>query len=178
MTRALRLVGLTLLWVALWGELSVANLAGGALVGAAVVALFDTSRDERPTVRPAAAARFGVLFAAELVRSTVSVALAVIKPRSRVCPGIVTLSLPPCSGAVVTVIADAVTLTPGTLTLEVERDPTVLHIHVLDARRRDSTEASLERLAAAALDAFGTSPPEGHERPAMVTSWVGRRAGP
>ena len=66
MTRALRLVGLTLLWVALWGELSVANLAGGALVGAAVVALFDTSRDERPTVRPAAAARFGVLFAAGL----------------------------------------------------------------------------------------------------------------
>jgi multicomponent Na+:H+ antiporter subunit E len=56
---------------------------------------------------------------------------------------------------VVTLIADAITLTPGTLTLEVVADPLTLYVHVLDGRDLEAVRREVRRLEVLAVRAFG-----------------------
>jgi multicomponent Na+:H+ antiporter subunit E len=59
-------------------------------------------------------------------------------------------------------VADAVTLTPGTLTVEVRREPVpVLYVHVLHLRAVEDVRADVHRLRDLAERAFGSSPSTG-----------------
>ena len=84
------------------------------------------------------------------------VARAVISPRGALHTGIVAVPLRGCSDAVVTLIADAITLTPGTLTIEVRRDPPVLFVHALDLRDVAQVQADIRKLEVLAVRAFGS----------------------
>lgn len=154
-TLVARMLFLVVVWLALWSEVSVANVLSGVIVAGAVVGLFSTWREGPVVIRPVATLRFLLLFTVMLVRSTWAVALTVLAPGRRTHPAIVAMPLTGCSDAVVTVVANAVTLTPGTLTLEVRRQPTVLFIHVLDGRDLSAVRRDLRRLEVAAVGAFG-----------------------
>lgn len=155
MTRLVRGLLLLVVWLALWSDLSVANVASGVLVAAAIVAGFDTWRPGRVIVRPVHATRFVLWFAYKLVESTLVVARAVISPGSRVHTGIISVPLQGCSDVVATVIGDAISLTPGTLTLEVRRNPLVLYIHALDTRDLHAIRRDVRKLEVLAVRAFG-----------------------
>src|SRR5699024_7228863 len=109
MIRLARIVWITFLWVALWGELSIANLVGGVLVGVVLVVSFETWRADTLVVRPIRAIAFAGFFAYKLVESTLTVARTVIAPRDRVHQGIISVPLPDCSDAVATIVAGAIT---------------------------------------------------------------------
>lgn len=150
----------TVLWVALWGSLTWANLLGGlaVAVGVLTVARLPMSGAEtlgRMEVRPVRALAFLGYFAFKVVQSNVILARQVLALRSANEPGIIAVDLPHCSDAVVTVIANAITLTPGTLTIEVRRHPATVYVHVLDLRDPDAVRAELTRLAELAVRAFG-----------------------
>jgi multicomponent Na+:H+ antiporter subunit E len=98
---------------------------------------------------------FGVVFLYKLVESTVVVARTVIAPRDRVKSGIIAVPLHGCSDAVATLIADSISLTPGTLTLEVRRDPLILYVHALDTRNIETLRRDIHRLEFLAIRAFG-----------------------
>lgn len=155
MTRLVRVLWLTVIWVALWSDLSVANVASGLVVGAAVVVAFDTWHPGRVIVRPVRAVRFTLYFLYQLAVSTLTVARAVISPRDRLRTGIVAVPLQGCSDAVVTLLADAISLTPGTLTLEVRREPPTLYVHAMDVRDMDDLRRQLRTLERLAIEAFG-----------------------
>ena len=55
----------------------------------------------------------------------------------------------------VTLIADAITLTPGTLTLEVRRTPLTLYVHALDVRDPAVLQDEIRTLEVLAVKAFG-----------------------
>lgn len=155
MTRVVRLLGLTVVWIALWSDLTAANVLSGLLVAALIVASFDTWRPGLVIVRPVAAAKFAGYFAYQLAVSSLVVARTVIAPRDRIRTGIVAVPLRGCSDAVVTLIADAITLTPGTLTLEVRRDPLTLYVHALDVRDVTVLQQDVRTLEVLAVKAFG-----------------------
>ncbi len=155
MNRLVRLVLLTAIWVVLWSEPSVANVVGGLVVAGVIVALFDTWRRGPVIVRPLAAARFAAWFLWKLVESNVVVARTVVAPRDRIRTGIVAVPLRGCSDAVATLIADAISLTPGTLTLEVRRDPLTLYVHALDTRDVEQVQRDVRTLEVLAVRAFG-----------------------
>jgi len=155
MTRLLRLVLLTTIWVILWSDLSVANVLSGLVVAALTVAAFDTWRNSRVVVRPIAALRFFGYVAYQMAVSTLIVARTIISPRARIHRGIVAVPLRGCSDAVVTLIADAISLTPGTLTLEVRRAPLTLYVHALDVRDITVTQREVRTLETLAVLAFG-----------------------
>ena len=69
--------------------------------------------------------------------------------------GIVAVPLRGCSDAVATLIADAISLTPGTLTLEVRRDPLTLYVHALDTRDVEQVQRDVRTLEVLAVRAFG-----------------------
>lgn len=155
MTRLLRIVTMTAIWVVLWSELSVANVIGGVAVATVIALYFDTWRDGALVIRPWRAAVFLGFFAYKLVESTLVVARTVLAPRHRVRTGIIAVPLRGCSDAVATIVADSITLTPGTLTLEVQRDPLVLYVHALDTRDVDAVARDVRRLEVLAVRAFG-----------------------
>lgn len=156
MTRVVRFVALMLTWLALWSDISIANLLSGALVSGGVVLAFDTWQRGQPTFRPLQVLRFAAHFLYKLVEANVVVARTVISPRDRIHTGIVAVPVQGLPDAVVTLIADAISLTPGTLVLEVRRNPTVLFVHCLDLRDVDAVRAEVRRLEILAIRAFGS----------------------
>jgi multicomponent Na+:H+ antiporter subunit E len=79
----------------------------------------------------------------------------VVAPRDRIRTAIVAVPLRGCSDAVVTLIADAISLTPGTLTVEVRREPLTLYVHALDVRDVGVLQGEVRTLEVLAVKAFG-----------------------
>lgn len=174
MTRTVRVVMLVIIWLALWSQVSAANVLSGALLAGAIVLLFDTRRPGTVVVRPVHVARFAVHFVYKLVQASLVVARTVVTPQHRISTGIVAIPLRGCSDAVVTLIADTISLTPGTLTLEVRRDPLTLYIHALDIRNVEQVQAEARRLEVLAVKAFGPSAVVAELAVDDTTSWRGR----
>jgi multicomponent Na+:H+ antiporter subunit E len=131
-------------WILLWGELSVGNVATGLVLIPFVVYL---TRADRVTaghrVHLGHLMSLAGFFLVALVRSSAQVIMAVLAPNeARLRAGIVATPLTTSSRLVATLVSDLITLTPGTLVLEAAEQPTVLYVHVLglgdpDAVRRD-----------------------------------------
>ena len=147
-------IGFAVLWVILWRDLSIANVLSGLVVGVVVTTL--PRRDQiRHRVRPLAVLRFLGVFAVKLVEANIELAREVVTPTNSINTGIVAVPIPVESDAVVTLVASAVSLTPGTLTLETTPCPDpVLYVHVLHLRDIDHARdevLGIARLAAAAF---------------------------
>lgn len=124
-------------WIALWGELSVANVASGVIVIAIISALFPGRRATH-RVRPLGVLRFGLRLMADLVVSSWNIVLAVVRPDAdRVHAEVLAVELTTRSHLVAAIVANSITLTPGTMTVDISdggtsgTDPLVLKVHVL-----------------------------------------------
>ncbi len=85
------------------------------------------------TKAAAAWVRLAGLFFYELVRSVKDVALTVLQPRRSIRPAIVAVPLSLRSDAGITLLANLITLTPGTTSLHVSKDRSTLYVHVMNA---------------------------------------------
>jgi len=151
-------LGLVAFWVALWGEVTVANVVGGVLIASLVLLVAPLPRPLRGelVMHPVGIAIFVAFFLRELVKASAVVALIVVRRPSSVSPGIVAVPLSSDSDALTTIVADAVSLTPGTLTVEVDSDPPVLYIHVLHLIDVDQVKADVATLERHVTRAFGS----------------------
>ena len=174
MTTAVRMSLLVATWLALWSDVSFANVLSGLLVAGAMVLAFDTWRPGRVVLRPIRAARFALHFLYNLVQASVVVARTVITPKRRINTGVVAVPLHGCSDALATLIADAISLTPGTLTFEVRRDPLTLYVHALDVRDVEQVRADVRRLELLAVEAFGSAAALADLQVDDTKTWRGR----
>jgi multicomponent Na+:H+ antiporter subunit E len=162
---------LLVVWLALWGEISVVNVASGVLV-VAILALLFRPEPRQHRLHTLALIRLVAVFVWRLLSSSATVVLAVLAPTpARLRSGVVGVSLSHPSTLVATIVADAISLTPGTLTLEARyaadaspETPPVLYIHVLgladpDAIRDDVRR--LERLVVSAVTPIGVTSSHG-----------------
>lgn len=150
-----RLLALVVTWVALWGEVSVANIVTGVVVTVLITVLFPAPSHVPHRVRPVAVLAFMWRFVVDMVRSSFVVAWAVLRPtesRSRVSIVKVPLSVRDPLSA--TVVANAVSLTPGTMTVEIDEATYELTLHVMGDMDEASVVAdalALERRVLAAI---------------------------
>lgn len=126
-------IGLAAVWGALMGSFDAVTLAAGFLVGYVVLWAV------QPALGPSAyvigvwrALAFVVFYLAELVWSSVEVAVDVCRPRLRMRPGVVDIPLRARTDAEITVLANLISLTPGTLSLDVSADRRILYVHAMD----------------------------------------------
>ena len=150
---------LVVLWQLLWRDASVANTISGVVV-AVLVALVSPQLPRtvpRHRVRPVDLLRFLGYFAWLLVVSNVVVAREIVTPRDRIRSGIVSVPLAGSSDLATTVLADAITLTPGTLSLEVRQDPPTLYVHVLHVRDVEGVRRDIHRLQRMVVRAIGSA---------------------
>ena len=83
-------------------------------------------------------------FLYELVLSSLSVAWDSISPRHRSRPGIVAIPLDVRSDVEILVLANLVSLTPGTLSLEVSEDRRTLYVHAMFVEDAESVRARIK----------------------------------
>lgn len=154
-------VWFVVLWCALWGEFTAANIVSGVVVAVGLVVLvrLPASADARfgpGRIRPLRALWFLLFFLVQVVRSNLVLARDIVTPGDSTAPGIIGIPLDGCSDAVVTLVANTFTLTPGSLTIEVTRHPTVIYVHVLYLHDVDAVRSDLLHFAELAVRAFGT----------------------
>lgn len=146
MTFVFLVITLSFVWAAVTGSFSVLNVLLGAVV-AAVACLFIRDRIDRPHLarRLGRILSLALLFFAELALSAWRVALLVVSPNmyKRLAPSIIAYPLTVTSDVEITLLANLITLTPGTLSVDVSEDRSTLYIHVLEMHDRDETIASI-----------------------------------
>jgi multicomponent Na+:H+ antiporter subunit E len=135
---------LALAWVALTGEVSFGNLVTGFAVG--LLVLFFTRRIVgTPTylVRLWRALGLLLFFLEEMIRSNLRVAYDVLTPGYHLRPGVIAIPLDARTDIEITLLANLITLTPGSFSLDVSVDRRVLYVHAMyldenvdDYRRR------------------------------------------
>ena len=138
---------LALLWAGMTGTFSGANLLLGIALAAVAIGLLRLQ-----VARPLEFRRIGrilalvFLFLRELMVSAFRVAAVVLSPRldEAVRPAIVAFPLTVKSDAEITLLANLITLTPGTLSVDVSKDRKKLYVHVLSL---DSKEALIADIA-------------------------------
>jgi len=150
---------LTLMWVTLWGDVSAGTVLGGFLVATAIALAVPPRHPEEGTyVHPWGTVKFVAFVAWSLVVSTFDVAVTVVAPRNRIRSGIVAVPLRGVSDGVTTAVANSITLTPGTLTVEVATEPTtVVYVHNLSVDDPAGMRADILHLEALAIHAFGSA---------------------
>ncbi len=137
---------LSLSWAAVTGSFTLMNLLLGGVIGAAATLLI-RDRVDRPFIlrRLFRAARLALLFFYELILSAWRVAVLVASPNmhSKLHPGIFAYPLTVTTDQQITLLANLITLTPGTLSVDVSEDRTVLFVHAIDLTDKDETIRSI-----------------------------------
>ena len=133
-------------WALITGGFTVLNLLLGAVVGAVAIYLVrDRIGLPRPLRRLRRILRLSALFLFELFASAIKVGWLVIHPRLKLQPAIVAFPLTAKSDAEITLLANLITLTPGTLSVDVSPDRKVLYIHAIDCPDRDALIAGIAK---------------------------------
>lgn len=129
-------VALAATWLSLFGTFYVGHVLFGILLGLALpLALRSSWPARRPFARPALAlARAAGLLAlvvVDVVVANLQVARAVLGPVRRLQPGFLEVPLELDDDRAVVLLAHTVTLTPGTLSVDVSPDRRLLLVHAL-----------------------------------------------
>ncbi|MBA2667584.1 MAG: Na+/H+ antiporter subunit E [Trueperaceae bacterium] len=123
---------LALVWAMAGGVITLGTLAFGFVVGMAVLHFVGpVLGDERYALRFVLAIGLLFFFLKELVLSSVRVAIDVIKPSLTMRPAVVSVPLALTSDAQITLLANLISLTPGTLSVDVSDDKSCLYVHAM-----------------------------------------------
>lgn len=132
-------------WAAMIGSFSETTLLSGFVVGFAALYL------TRPLYPQTAyfSRLFGVTFfllyfLKELFVSSIRVAQDVLRPRLKSRPGIVALPLDARTDAEIMLLANIISLTPGTLSLDVSPDRGTLYVHAMFADDPDTVREEIK----------------------------------
>lgn len=150
---------LVAVWLAVTESLTVGAVVGGTAVATALMVLFPSQRtpgEAAARVNPIGLVRFAGYFSSKLVIANIHVAWAVLFPRrSPLVRGIVAVPIVDTPTTVTSVLASAVSLTPGTFIVEMREDPPVLYVHVLQLTTVDDVRCDVLRTQRAVVRALG-----------------------
>lgn len=133
MGRLLAAALLALAWILLSGSFTIPNLVLGFLLGWAALYLIREQVARSRTITPTwHVFPLMLLFAKELVLSAWKVAVLVLTPRMAPKPGIFAYPLTVDRDFEIVLLANLITLTPGTLSVDVSADRRTLFVHAID----------------------------------------------
>lgn len=136
---------LTFVWVALTGGFNFPNILFGFLLSYFVLFIITRGRRRARYFRlvPKLIA-FAFYFIYELIKANLQVAWEVSTPKLYMKPGIVGVPLDIKSDAQITFLANLITLTPGTLSLDISEDKKVLYVHSMYIKDREEFIKSIK----------------------------------
>ena len=138
---------LMIAWVLLNWTLDPVNLIIGTLISLFLVVMFCSKCDLFTDINLTPKAFFYTflylfVFIIELIKANIDVTRRVLSPSLPINPGIVKVKTKLKSKMARLILADSITLTPGTFTLQVEDD--AFYIHCIDTDCGDDVEKATE----------------------------------
>ncbi len=125
---------LTAVWVALWGDLSFGNVLGGLAVALTVCVVFPLPPlPLHLHVRLLPLAWLVLRFLGDVVVASGQVAWLTLRLRRTPRNAVIEVDLRTDSDLVLTVVAEMVSLVPGSIVVEARRSTHTVFLHVLDA---------------------------------------------
>lgn len=136
---------LALAWIALTGTFTPVNFAIGFALGFGL--LWFTQRLTVPSNyfrKVPQVIGFALFFLGELVKANLRMMIVVFSPRLSIRPAVVAIPLDVRSNAEITLLANLITLTPGTLYLDVSQDRCVMYVHTMHVDDLDTFRRSIK----------------------------------
>jgi len=154
--QAAMIVWLVVVWVALWGDISAANVASGTLLAVLVLTVFPMKHSRRWGVkfRPVAFARLVGFFGRTIITSNLALSRTVVSRGDRLRTGVIQVPLSWDSDVLLTVLNHMIGMSPGMTVIDVARDPGRLYVHVLQLTDIASARAEVARLELLVLEAL------------------------
>ncbi len=139
-------IALALIWAILEGGINLSNLVFGFLLGYAILLVTRRAFGSSHYVGTAAKlARLLLYFLWELLMSNLTLAYDVLTPHMNLMkPRIIAVPLDLASDLEITALANLMSLTPGTLSLDVSSDCRVLYVHVMYAENKAAATRAIK----------------------------------
>lgn len=145
-SRVLGVGWLTIVWLLLWGSFTPLTVVGGVLVGALVTVAFPLPPPaHRLPFRPLRLLALAGYVAFDVTASALQVSWQALRYGPRTRATIVAVPLLSASDRVATIVADAVTLTPGTAAVQIDQKRRVWYVYALGPRDRTGAEHARRR---------------------------------
>jgi multicomponent Na+:H+ antiporter subunit E len=136
---------LALVWAAATGSFTEGNLVAGFVLGYLILLFSQPAIGEaRYFSKSRQIISFFAFFVWEVVLSNFRMAYDVLNP-AHTQPGIIAVALEPQSDTEISVLATLLTLTPGTLTVDVSPDRRVMYVHAMSVDDRDTLERKIKQ---------------------------------
>lgn len=133
---------LTLIWVLLWGELSLFHVLAGLVVSIVVLTVFPLPPLRfGGKVRPIGLAILVGRFARDLVVASVQVAWLALRPRPVTGNAVVAVQMRSQADLYFMLTAELVSLVPGSLLIETDYERRTMYLHIIGT----ASEADVER---------------------------------
>jgi multicomponent Na+:H+ antiporter subunit E len=130
MSQFLLNVLLALAWGALTGQLTTSNLLVGFVLGYILLRMLGRGSERSAyVVKVRQVLGFALFFLWELFKANLRVTFEVLTVQHHMRPGVVAIPLDVKTDQEITLLANLITLTPGTLSLDVSTDRRVLYVH-------------------------------------------------
>jgi multicomponent Na+:H+ antiporter subunit E len=127
---------LFLVWIGLTNSLDIQELLVGAVVAFVITRFFTPNREFNLKELIMKYIKFIPIFLKNLVQSNIAVAKIVLNPKLPINTGIVKLKTSLSSNQDKLILANAITLTPGTITVELRNNDLFIHILNIDSLDR------------------------------------------
>lgn len=154
-------IPLAILWCFVNGDISVVNFMFGLVLGPVVIIPFKSLYNFEAEVsfrdkirRIPKQLKYLAMLITEIIKANIMVAKIVLQPRININPGIISVPIRAKTDAGITAIANTITLTPGTLTIDVADDRSALYVHVIDIDDREKIRASINNMEEYVLEAL------------------------
>ena len=157
------LVWVAVLWVGLWHDISVANVVSGLAVGALVLAvagqrrLLERDDEHRQRFSVFRTVHFVGFVIYKLVEANLFLAWEIMTPTNKIHVGVVAVPLRTESRMAAMVVANVITLTPGSITIESLGSPPVLYVNVMHLHDLDEVRRDLLYIEELSVRAFGSA---------------------
>lgn len=129
---------MAIVWVFLTGDLNIINFFEGFIVSFIILFVIRKSlpNDNYFTKIPKVIS-FIIYFMKELIMSNLMLAYDILTPTDYMTPGIVAIELDAKTDFEITLLASLITLTPGTLSIDISDDKSKLYIHSVYIKNKD-----------------------------------------
>ena len=136
------LVGLILLWMVLWNQFTVLSLLTGVAVAVIVTRVFYLPPVELPgRINLWYTLVFLAHFFLDVALASFQVAFQALNPRPIPRSSVIGIQLRTRSDLIMTLDAIAMSLVPGSLVVEADRERGILYLHTFATRTKDDVEA-------------------------------------
>lgn len=144
---------MALIWAALTDSMNGVGLLVGFIVSYLVLIFVFSNQPQvrKYRLQVPRLLNFMLFFTKELILANLKVAWDVLTPTNLMKPGVIAMPLRAETDMEITMVANAISLTPGSLSLDVSSDRKMLYVHVMYLYDEQQVMSELKRMEAKIL---------------------------